>query len=106
MGMRDQSWCASCGAGMLYTEDENVTCYRCDQDEYNKLETRCSKFMEYMNIHLISLNQDKDQLQLDYVHSDNEDTLDYILIKDGQIEATKHLMSVATDILMSSNERV
>jgi hypothetical protein len=96
MGMRDQSWCASCGAGMLYTEDENVTCYRCDQEEYNKLETRSSKFMEYMKIHLISLNQDLDPLD----KSDNE-----ILFIQGQIRATEHLLSVATDI-MNNNERV
>ena len=96
--MYDQSWCASCGAGMLYTEDENVTCYRCDQEEYNKLETRSSKFMEYMKIHLISLEQDLDKHR-------PEDVLlvEYI---EGQIEATRHLLSVATDIMNNSNERV
>ena len=98
MGMRDQSWCSSCGAGMLYTEDEDVTCYRCDQEEYNKLETRSSKFMEYMKIHLISLEQDLDKHR-------PEDVLlvEYI---EGQIEATRHLLSVATDIMNNSNERV
>jgi len=97
MGMYDQSWCASCGAGMLYTEDENVTCYRCDQEEYNKLETRSSKFIEYMKIHLISLNQDLDKHR-------PEDTLlvEYI---EGQIVATRHLLSVATDI-MNESERI
>ena len=96
MGMRDQSWCASCGAGMLYTEDEDVTCYRCDQEEYNKLETRSSKFMEYMKIHLISLNQD---LEADY------NVQSKINIQ-GQIMATEHLLSVATDIMNNSNERI
>ena len=47
--------------------------------------------LEYMNIHLISLNQDLDPLD----KSDNE--LNYIK---GQIEATEHLMSVAKDILV------
>jgi hypothetical protein len=95
MGMRDQSWCSSCGAGMLYTEDEDVTCYRCDQEEYNKLETRSSKFIEYMKIHLISLNQDFDGKY-------NTETKIHI---QGQIMATEHLLSVATDI-MNDNERI
>jgi hypothetical protein len=49
-----------------------------------------------MKIHLISLEQDLDPLD----KSDN----DLIYIK-GQIEATKHLLSVATDIMKSTNER-
>jgi hypothetical protein len=95
MGMRDQSWCASCGAGMLYTEDENVTCYRCDQEEYNKIETKSSKFLEYMKIHLISLKQDLEM---------NPESINVIDIP-GQIYATEHLLSVATDIMNSTNER-
>jgi len=95
MGMRDQSWCASCGAGMLYTEDENVTCYRCDQEEYNKIETKSSKFLEYMKIHLISLNQD---LEGDY------NVQSKINIQ-GKIKATEHLLTVATNI-MNNNERI
>jgi hypothetical protein len=57
--------------------------------------TKSSAFLEYMKIHLISLNQD---LETD------DPTLDinYIL---GQIQATEHLLSVATDIMNSSNER-
>lgn len=110
MGMRDQSWCASCGAGMLYTEDENVTCYRCDQEEYNKIETKSSKFLEYMNIHLISLEQDlekySNQMEAidpnckEYAELDTE----YNWIS-GQITATAHLLSVATDIMNSTSER-
>ena len=49
-----------------------------------------------MKLHLISLNQDLDPLD----KSDN----DLIYIK-GQIEATEHLLSVATDIMNSTNER-
>ena len=111
MGMRDQSWCSSCGAGMLYTEDENVTCYRCDQEEYNKLETRSSKFMEYMKLHLISLSQDSEELQSKMNLIDDLDSDEYkdMEIEDvslnGQIIATRHLLSVATDIMNSSNER-
>jgi hypothetical protein len=96
MGMYDQSWCASCGAGMLYTEDENATCYRCDQEEYNKLETRSSKFMEYMKIHLISLKQD--------IETNTYDESEFHDLS-GQIKATEHLLSVATDIMNSTSER-
>jgi hypothetical protein len=48
-----------------------------------------NKLVEYMNIHLISLNQDLDE---DY----STETLINI---QGQIMATKHFMSVANDIL-------
>jgi hypothetical protein len=49
------------------------------------------KLIEYMKIYLISLNQDLDKHR-------PEDTLlvEYI---EGQIVATKHLLSVATDIM-------
>jgi hypothetical protein len=58
--------------------------------------TKTSTFLEYMNIHLISLIQDLDKL-----HS-TEDNFKFV---EGQIEATRHLLSVATDIMNSSNER-
>jgi hypothetical protein len=60
-------------------------------------QTKSSKFIEYMKIHLISLNQDLDKHR-------PEDTLlvEYI---EGQIVATEHLLSVATDIMNNSNER-
>jgi hypothetical protein len=57
-----------------------------------------------MNIHLISLNQDwedaKDNLPLnedEYYESD--------AYYQGAIEATEHLLSVATDIMNSTSER-
>ena len=52
--------------------------------------TKSSAFLEYMKIHLISLKQDLDPLD----KSDNE-----ILFIQGQIRATEHLLSVATDIM-------
>ena len=66
--------------------------------------TRSSRFMEYMKLHLISLNQDYDQFYDDYrVNSHyNKSKIDNIK---GQIEATRHLMSVASD-MMSIDERV
>ncbi len=57
--------------------------------------TKSSKFMEYMKIHLISLEQDLES---------NPESINVIDIP-GQIEATRHLLSVATDI-MNDNERV
>ena len=57
--------------------------------------TRSSTFIEYMKLHLISLNQD---LEADY------NVQSKINIQ-GQIMATEHLLSVATDIMISSNER-
>ena len=50
-----------------------------------------SQLIEYMNIHLISLNQD---LEGDY------NVQSKINIQ-GQIMATEHLMSVAQDIMVS-----
>ena len=58
--------------------------------------TKTSRFLEYMKIHEISLIQDLDKL-----HS-SEDNFKFV---EGQIEATRHLLSVATDIMNSTNER-
>ena len=59
--------------------------------------TKSSHFLEYMKVHLISLEQDKEKLSINDEHSR--------CVVAGQIEATKHLLSVATDIMNSSNER-
>jgi hypothetical protein len=67
--------------------------------------TRSSTFIEYMKLHLISLNQDKYKHELDYVDNENDDAIDEIVYLNGQILATEHLLSVANDIMMSSNER-
>jgi len=52
-------------------------------------QTKSSKFIEYMKIHLISLNQDLEA---------NYNVQSKINIQ-GQIMATEHLLSVATDIM-------
>ena len=57
--------------------------------------TKSSQFLEYMKIHLISLEQDLEM---------NPESINVIDIP-GQIEATRHLLSVATDIMNNSNER-
>ena len=72
--------------------------------------TKSSQFLEYMKLHLISLEQDSEKLgeQLDSVDISSDD-FDVLNIEDisvnGQIIATRHLLSVATDIMNSSNER-
>ena len=55
--------------------------------------TKTSRFLEYMKLHLISLEQDLEK---------NPESINVIDIP-GQIEATRHLLSVATDI-MNANE--
>ena len=58
-------------------------------------QTKSSYFLEYMKLHLISLEQDLEM---------NPKSINVIDIP-GQIEATRHLLSVATDIMNSTNER-
>ena len=55
-----------------------------------------NQLIEYIKLHLISLNQD---LEGDY------NVQSKINIQ-GQIMATEHLLSVATDIMNEPNERV
>ena len=57
--------------------------------------TRSSTFIEYMKLHLISLNQDMDK----------DLNVESKINIQGQIMATEHLLSVATDIMISYNER-
>ena len=57
--------------------------------------TKSSRFLEYMKLHLISLNQDMDK----------DLNVESKINIQGQIMATEHLLSVATDI-MNNNERV
>jgi hypothetical protein len=69
------------------------------------MSTKSSHFIEYMKLHLISLNQDweeaKDWVEIpEHEHFESDD---YYL---GAIEATRHLLSVATDIMNSTNERI
>ena len=74
--------------------------------------TKSSHFLEYMKIHLISLEQDSERVQEEMSQFEyNMDSKDYqsLEIEDislnGQIIATRHLLSVATDI-MNDNERI
>ena len=74
--------------------------------------TKSSAFLEYMKLHLISLEQDSELVQEEMSQFEyNMDSKDYqsLEIEDislnGQIIATRHLLSVATDI-MNDNERI
>ena len=67
-----------------------------EKQERRTFMTKSSAFLEYMKIHLISLRLVLDPLD----KSDNE-----ILFIQGQMKATEHLLSVATDIMNNSNER-
>ena len=74
--------------------------------------TKSSQFLEYMKLHLISLEQDSEKIQdemsqFEYNMDSNEyETLEIEDISlNGQIIATRHLLSVATDI-MNDNERI
>lgn len=62
-------------------------------------------FMEYANLHLISLMQDAEQVEdemekLD-INSKDWEHLDLEMVSiNGQIIATRHLMSVARDMII------
>jgi len=86
MGMYDESWCASCGAGMHYTADESAECGTCAQAHPNKL----INLIEYIKIHAISLEQDLE----------NEDGADSIVpYLEGAIHVSRHYLSVAEGMI-------
>ena len=65
-----------------------------------------NQLIEYMNIHLISLNQDLEDAR-NNVPLNEDEYFESDAYYQGAIEATEHLLSVATDIMNSStNERV
>jgi hypothetical protein len=66
--------------------------------------TKSSKFLEYMKIHMISLEQDWEKARNNEPLNDDEydPSDDYF---EGATDAVGHLLSVATDI-MNDNERI
>jgi len=67
---------------------------------------RLEHFIEYAKLHLISIEQDAekltrllDQYTDDYDSDEYRDWDEEYLYLSGQITATQHLLSVATDIL-------
>jgi len=72
--------------------------------------TRSSTFIEYMKLHLISLEQDLENIAQEMELLDPESKackeLDYEYNHmAGQILNARHFLSVANDIMISSNER-
>jgi len=66
--------------------------------------TKSSAFIEYMKLHLISVNQDwEDARNNEPLKDDEYDPSDDYF--QGATEAIEHLLSVATDIMNSTNER-
>ena len=61
--------------------------------------TKSSVFLEYIKLHRISLIQDNEN----EIQDTNNPDWNFL---QGQIVATEHLLSVATDIMNSTNERV
>ena len=105
MGMRDESWCSSCGCSQPYSEDE-VICGECATEQSD---IKSNKLIEYMKLHLISLEQDQAQLSDKMEAMDpNSKDFNYLDIEfnwiNGQITATAHLLSVAADILGQKEE--
>ena len=66
--------------------------------------TKSSHFLEYVKLHLISLEQDWEDAKNNVSLPDDE-YFESDAFYMGAIDATKHLLSVATDIMNSSNER-
>ena len=50
---------------------------------------------EYINIHLISIRQDFDKCQHDYIYQENDEVFDKMVRLSGQIEALEHILEVA-----------
>ena len=69
-----------------------------EKQERRTFMTKSSAFLEYIKLHRISLIQDNANLIQD-IHGADWNFLQ------GQIVATEHLLSVATDIMNNSNER-
>ena len=66
--------------------------------------SKSSHFLEYIKIHLISLNQDlEDAKNNEPLNEDEYFESDAFYM--GAINATEHLLSVATDIMNSPSER-
>lgn len=101
MGIKDESWCSDCGKSQPFSYTE-VICGDCTSEAY---EIRSNLAVNYMNLHLISLKQDAEKVNqaMDYVIDMNSDEYKDLEIQEisltGQIIATRHLLSVANDIL-------
>ena len=99
MGLYDESWCADCGKSQPYSPDD-VICGECASEAYEK---RSLQLINYMKLHLISLEQDSEELDRKIQENTSTWEAEELEIMDisnnGKIFATRHLLSVASDIL-------
>ena len=106
MGLYDESWCADCGKSQPYSPDD-VICGECATES---ADMRSNEVIEYIKLHLISLEQDSDKIQeqMNLIEDLDSDEMRYLEIEDistnGQIFATRHILSVVADILGLSTE--
>ena len=66
--------------------------------------TKTSTFLEYLKIHKISLEQDLEDAR-NNIPLNEDEYFESDAFYLGAIEATDHLLSVATDIMNSTSER-
>lgn len=91
MGMKDESWCASCGEGMHYTDEPDANCGACEKEYAIAL---FEKIIAYMTNHLAELEETLT------VESENESAnTDYL---EGAIEATDHLLDKVKDFYQNA----
>lgn len=100
MGLYDESWCADCGKSQPYSKDD-VICGECAMES---ADIRSSQLINYMKFHLISLEQDLEELsekieQVDENSKSFKSMDEEYLYLSGQIKGTGYLLSVASDIL-------
>ena len=100
MGIRDESWCSDCGKSQPFSYTE-VICGDCTSNAY---ETRANIVINYLNLHLIGLEQDSEDIhqKMDYVIDMNSDEYKDLEVMDisvnGQIIATAHFLKVAKEM--------
>lgn len=109
MGMRDESWCNGCGTSVPYTEDDQAYCGECANDYAQQTPQKLIKLIEYIKIHLISLEQDlaklSNEMELLDMNSKDFTELDFEYNNiSGQTIAAAHILSVASDILKETKE--
>lgn len=83
MGMRDQSWCAGCGQGIMYTDNVNAECGECATI------TAQSEILWFCNVKLNELKPQLEKLNDDLINNGwfgNDETAmqDYL---EGAIDA-------------------
>ena len=66
--------------------------------------TKSSHFLEYIRLHKISLEQDLEDAR-NNIPLNEDEYFESDAFYMGAIDATEHLLSVATDIMNSPNER-